>query len=356
MRGPINIINFIKDKSFEEVSELLSEDPYFLKISDEDDLYMMNFTDISDFENQICREANGVIFQKGSNKLIHYSFPKTYEGVNTDHEDTFRCDTINEKSVVKDGVEIPITLQLFTEGSLIKVFYDAKWRVATSHKINATFSFWESEKSFKELFYEALAEVEINLEDLDRDCCYSFILQHPENHICKDIAVPFTMILNEFNTTDFTSVNTASGFTLEGPLSLHKDKDMIVYIGEDRVKILSDAYLGRKELFPNNFLRWTYLNSFVDGKEQDIRNSLPNKIKYFDAIDGKINTEIDMIYITYIFRHVEKRNFDMITKYKKIVYQLHGDYLQTRIPVNRSTVRDKIISMGTKSLTYICGL
>jgi hypothetical protein len=356
MQGPINIINFIKDKSFEEVNELLSAAPYFLKISDEDDLYMMNFTNVSDLENQICREANGVIFQKGSNKLVHYSFPKTYEGINTDHEDTFKCDIINEKSVMKDGVEIPITLQLFTEGSLIKVFYHAEWKVATSHKINATFSFWESEKSFKELFYEALAEVEIHLEDLDRECCYSFILQHPDNHICKDIMVPFTMVLNEFNTTDFTSVNTASGFTLEGPLSSHKDKDMIVYIGEDRVKILSAAYLERKELFPNNFLKWTYLNSIVEGKEHTIRDSLPNKIKYFDAIDVKLNKEIEMIYNTYIFRHVDKRVFDMITKYKKIVYQLHGDYLQTRIPVSLSTVRERIISMGTKSLTCICEL
>lgn len=357
MGGPTSIASIIKNKPFEQVREILSEYPYFLSVSDEDDMFMLNFTDKSDLKNPVCREANGVIFQKDTNKLLHYSFPKTYEGFNEAEGDSFDCEEVNEFSIVKDGVEIPTKIQLFTEGSLIKVFYhNFSWVISTSHKINASMSFWNSDKSFKELFYEALEEVNFTLENLDHGHCYSFILQHPENFICKDITIPFTSLVNKINLTDFTETNLSSGFFLEKPLSETKDLDVLVYVGNERVKILSNKYIDQKKMIGNNSLKMAYLSALLQGNEQDIRDHLKSQKRYFDSIDLHISNEIELLYDVYVSRHIEKKRMDIYPRHKKMIYKLHGEYLESRIPISQEIVKGMMFSLNARTLSRVIDL
>lgn len=367
--GPTNIISLIGDKSFEQVSGLLSEPPYCLSVSDEDDMYMLNFTGKSDLTNPVCREANGIILQKDTNKLLHYSFAKTYDGLDTnvtvqdpDNGDLFKCDKMdaNNNTIVKNGQELPFSIQLFTEGSLIKVFYhDFEWKIATSHKINAAFSHGR-DKSFKEMFYEAFDEVEMSLSDLADEFCYTFILQHPENHICLDIQVPFVSMINKVNLIDYSETNLAQGYLVDKPLSYYHDTtdtNLLLYIGEDRVKILCNTYLHQKKMLGNHSnINYIYLNCIQNGAREFVRDSLKSKTALFDSIDKRISDEINLIFHEYRTRHIERKRMDILSRHRKIIYELHGDYLKTSTRVSKFNISDKLLSLPTRHLLRVLDL
>ena len=47
---------------------------------------------------------------------------------------------------------------------------------------------WNSDKTFRYLFLDAINDQQLEFEQLDKNYCYSFVLQHPENKI----VVPLT--------------------------------------------------------------------------------------------------------------------------------------------------------------------
>ena len=85
-----------------------------------------------------------------------------------------------------------IIAQEFVEGTMINVFYDSRilsWKIATRNTVDAEVYFYKKEngKTFNAMFFEACEQNNFNLEMLNKQFCYSFVLQHPENRI----VVPF---------------------------------------------------------------------------------------------------------------------------------------------------------------------
>jgi hypothetical protein len=98
------------------------------------------------------------------------------------------------KSVPYDKVYIqsnPIRVEEFLEGTMINMFYDKQfnnWEISTRSTIGGNVKFYRhSNQTFNDMFFEVFNECKINKDDLKKDHCYSFILQHKENRI----VVPF---------------------------------------------------------------------------------------------------------------------------------------------------------------------
>ena len=93
---------------------------------------------------------------------------------------------------------VGIIAEEFVEGTMINVFWDESigltggWEIATRNTVGATSSFFKSAstKTFRTMFLEALNYTNLVLDNLDKNFCYSFVLQHPENRI----VVPFKQI------------------------------------------------------------------------------------------------------------------------------------------------------------------
>lgn len=81
-----------------------------------------------------------------------------------------------------------IIAQEFIEGTMINVFWSDAWTIATRGTIGATYGFYNNNKTFRDMFFEAAANHKLDMDQLDRSKCYSFVLQHPDNRI----VVPFT--------------------------------------------------------------------------------------------------------------------------------------------------------------------
>jgi len=84
------------------------------------------------------------------------------------------------------------------EGTMINLFWDGnKWEIATRKKLGGRNYFFknkyqgvdqdEVEKTFREMFTDALDLASINF---DKTYCYSFVLQHPYNHIVTRVEKP----------------------------------------------------------------------------------------------------------------------------------------------------------------------
>jgi hypothetical protein len=86
-----------------------------------------------------------------------------------------------------------IIAEQFIEGTMINVFFDSNcgegiWRIATRNTIDADVSFYKgSNITFHKMFNEACMLNNVNINALNKQYCYSFVLQHPSNRI----VVPF---------------------------------------------------------------------------------------------------------------------------------------------------------------------
>ena len=149
--------NFLQShniSSFSEIKEVLSVAPYCLKFkldSDLPNLYLVTYTrDKSDMKIPLVRECNGLILEKDTNTIICQSFNKTADS--NDSDEYLLPDYSNCK------------LEELNEGTLIRIFYyNNKWNYATKGCMVANKSFWNSTKSFYQMFLDGIDNSSISI-------------------------------------------------------------------------------------------------------------------------------------------------------------------------------------------------
>jgi len=88
----------------------------------------------------------------------------------------------------------------FAEGTMINVFWDKtadEWNINTKSCIGARCS-WNSDKTFRFLFLDAMNEQHLEFDQLDKKYCYSFVLQHPENKIVIPLTEKKVVLTNVY--------------------------------------------------------------------------------------------------------------------------------------------------------------
>lgn len=102
-----------------------------------------------------------------------------------------------------------IVVQEFVEGTMINAFWDTEtsvWEIATRKVIGARASF-SSEKLFRDMFFEAVDECGLNMDEtLDKNMCYSFVLQHPDNRIVTPHKNPSLCLVAMYSFEDQTNI------------------------------------------------------------------------------------------------------------------------------------------------------
>ena len=90
-----------------------------------------------------------------------------------------------------------IVAEEFVEGTMINVFFDknvgllGSWEISTRNIVGAICNFYKSSnsnKTFRQMFIEAAMVCNLDINNLDKELSYSFVLQHPENKI----VIPFS--------------------------------------------------------------------------------------------------------------------------------------------------------------------
>lgn len=195
--------------------ELLASSPYNLSIKRDGKLILFKYNqNSSDFNEEICCEARGLILEEGTWKVIRKAFKKFFN-----LEEPFAAKIDWDSAVGSEKLD----------GSIISVFYyDGKWRIATNSTIDA----FKAElngvgpyKTFGGLFESVLplSWFENNISNYLTGYCYTFELVSPYNKVA--INYPETKVyllsVRNMNTLEESPLNSvlmfASRYNLNTP-------------------------------------------------------------------------------------------------------------------------------------------
>ena len=174
-----NTLGYYDLDSYDNIQSFFSRIPFNYKFDSNDFMYSINYNSQSEFYEKDGNELSamalpltnilrGAVFEKGSNYPLCLPLPKF------SHKTEF--------------FNIPIENLEFTEaidGALVNLFYykdveyGGRWMISTRGRVNAFNSRWRSELNFGEMTAEAMRGYNFNL--LDKNCCYSLVLEYPEN-------------------------------------------------------------------------------------------------------------------------------------------------------------------------------
>ncbi len=356
------IQKFIKEKNlpFEDIKEILINEPYNFSIKETDKLYMVSFTDLSDYTDNLTREANGVILDKENNNVVHFSFNKCYDGIKNKNTEIIDCKYL--KDFYSNEVnEENIVIEEYNEGSLIKVYYfEDRWNISTSRTLEADKTYWTSKKSFEELFNESVDEEFYDY--LDKDYCYTYLLIHPEIKMVvdnKDINVKFVNKVN-LNTFEECIYKEKQDITLEEATN-STNKNYIVYYTEEngktiRIKLLNKEYIALKLLRGEiHDIGLRYLEVYEDFGEL-MKSKFPQCKKKFEIIDTLLFKTSKYIQNLYFEKYVKKLEVEIPKKFEITIRQLHYNYRKTREYITIGKVKTHLINISNpKSIAYIIG-
>lgn len=161
--------------SHDNWEELLTAEPYYLKVSRDDEYIMFKYNQIfSDFNIPLVREARGIIFRESDWECVCHPFNKF-----GNYGESY-CPEIDwETASVQEKVD----------GSLIKFWYDNGWHISTNGTIDAFKANLNDVKyqNFGQLVIDAIRKVFVNEHDffakLNQKWTYMFELVSPYNRV-----------------------------------------------------------------------------------------------------------------------------------------------------------------------------
>jgi hypothetical protein len=283
----------------------------------------------------------------------------------------------------------------FIEGTMINVFYEKDsetWEIATRSSVGGEMCFFMENgfqecDTFKYMFNEVCEHIDLNLNDLNKDYIYSFVMQHPRNRIVKIIKemrlyltdvyqvvenktiniIPITD-MNKFgikeNTVLSVQVNPVKNIE---ELELCKKTAASANTNYSTVGVIIKNNLGHRYKFRNpNYehvrrlrgnqpkLQFQYLNLRQAPKEEDKTESkLTEYLKYypehktmfneFRTIVHQYTSGLFTNYIScYIKKEKELKTFP--EKYRTHMYNLHHDiYLKEMAPEKKLYITKLVV-------------
>lgn len=295
----LKIVDFIK--SHENWEELLAAAPFNLSIKRDGSLILFKYSQIdSDFSEEICREARGLILEDGTWKVVRLAFKKFF------NIDEIYADKIDWNSAVATEK---------IDGSIMSVFYyDGAWRIATNSTIDAfkaPISGIGPYKNFGELFESVLPLS--TFEHYNKHRCWTFELVSPYTKVVIDY--PKTQIyllsvrdmdsLEELCLDAVEMLADANGLTVPQRYNLNNEADyrkiveqmpkghegIVVRDAEgNRVKIKTLLYFEMHRARNNGVLTLERaVDLILQNDHHEFLSYFPEYTDYFNSLEAVIN-------------------------------------------------------------------
>lgn len=192
----------------------LAEAPYNLKITEDDGFVMFKYDQIaSDFNQEICREARGLILDTQDNfRVVRYAFRKFFN-IDEGFADHINWDT----AVASEKID----------GSIMSVWFArGQWHLSTNGTIDAFRAPLNGVcpyKTFGELFESVLplSWFESTLSSIFTHFCYTFELVSPYNKVVLDYPKTRVYLLS------VRSMDTLHEFSLDDVIDFAKRFNML---------------------------------------------------------------------------------------------------------------------------------
>ena len=275
----------------------------------------------------------------------------------------------------------------FVEGTMINLFFDKQkggngdWEIATKSTIGGKVTYNmsnNSEKSitFRQMFLDACNHTNLEFDMLNKNYCYSFVLQHPDNKMVQRIKEPrlYLIAVYDINNEDLTiniinrnehvktiqqnneNLNLYTPDQYDSSLNYEDLKDKyaslntnytkvgIMFIHKEtgvRSKYRNPNYEQVKQLKGNHpKLQYTYLSLRKEGKVRDY-------LKYFSEAKISFNNYRDQVHLftttlhknymsCYVFK--QKPLVEFPPHFKKHMYVLHHEHYLKKLREDKQIV------------------
>ena len=342
--------------TFDEIKSFLTQPPYFIEFREDrpiSNLYLLFHTEQSDLTNDVVRECNGIILDKNTNQIVAYGLDRVY--------------TYDEQNIIPDFDSFDWDTAKYNicfDGTLLKVYYyNCKWNVSTSKCINSDKSRWSSKQSFLELFNDC--GIDYNL--LDKNICYSYILQHPESRLVAPVHHPQCVLVasRNMNTLELTPVNyIISELPETGKYDFVKSQpyfrgSFLATHNNTTIRIDSNEFDFVKNLRGNvPDIKLRYLESLRPASDPNMRVDLFRYYQEYAVLFQEIDTELTNISKSiqdlYFNKYVLKKDLaEVHFKYQQTLRQLHGQFKKTKAVTTPQIVYDKLVSLPSTALYWI---
>ena len=359
----------MKDRGFEETKTLMKDRGVYVKTSETiDTLYLLSNDDF-----------NGLILEKETNNVICMTNQK-FKKIERDTVAQFnQIETLKKESS-------DFKIEYCEDGTVIRLYnYKGTWYTATSKCLDANLSFWGSNKSFAEMFWETFANsdfmfsLENGLDSLDPSYTYVFILFHTENRIVVKHNSNSLMYIKRINNQTGQEDNTNTDIK-----QLHIQTDEInypldSYFTDNKRGLLIKFYKsnGSYETYQYDFQQYVEIKN-LRGNVPYIRTRIlelvndPESLKMlkllysehilsFAMVENSLNNLYKDIHKLYIESHI-KHHIQIYESHPlyKTLKQLHGQY-KTRITedpnyiITIEEVKNKVNQLDKYVLSKLLG-
>jgi hypothetical protein len=346
----MEVLNIIKNKTFNEVKDIISKDVDVKESIECPSLYMLVYdNDRSDFMNSAVRNCRGIILEKDTNKVVCYTFNKK------------GCITVEDSDKIYESID----------GTHIKLYYyNGGWHKSTTRCIDAYNAYWYSNKSFGELFDECNSG-QINYDILNKEYCYGFVICHKENRIVTkyDENRLVHVCTRNMSKEDFPYIDVDIG--VDVPMELSKDclmeyennnpdkEGLIVWKDGIHNKIKFESYTMIKNLRVNsNNPLYEYVSNVCSGnKDKYIDVYGERKVDFIDY-DRKLGNIVYRLHNSYMDYHVNRiKILGQINKmYWKHMYSLHGMYKRDGNNITKDVVQNYIEGLDAPQVMHMLNL
>jgi hypothetical protein len=282
-------------------------------------------------------------------------------------------------------------IEEFIEGTMINLFYDRdinQWEIASKSSIGGNIKFFKEQPTFSVLFYEICNELNINFDNFSKDCCYSFVMQHPKNRFVIPIREKklYLIACYEIDSNNFTvkefcqdylrsqninkenisfpQIGTFGSYSelIDNYASMNTDPNImgIIIKHKDgmRTKLRNPNYEYIKQLRGNNTkLQYQYLCLRKLDKVKDCLRFFPENSKEFSKFRSSIHNFTENLYSNYIKCYIKKEKSlkEFPNQFRSHMFNLHQIYLSIREErgyINKPVVIDYINKLDSAQLMY----
>lgn len=340
---------------------------------------------------QLCEDDNYIVKKRNDFTIIKYN----KKNLTIDNENSvglFRSVIINDDNIVVFAPQKSVNYNNFivenefsdcniteyVDGTMINIFYNNKkldengetkpgWEFCTRSNIGAKCRYnLDTQKTFFDMFLDACIEEKLDFNILNKECCYSFVLQHPDNKIVKHIEKPKLILIRvySFNGENeiFDVTEEEKNIDINTPRTLYNINknisnwldftemcsgenlpfDMVGFViyNKDgvRTKIRNIAYENVKRLKGNlqkMFLQ--YLTLRKSDQLHDFLRYFPEYKQEFELYKEKLYKWTYKLFDHYVDTFIlkKKRLNECPFEFKPILYNIQKEYLEVLKPNNR---------------------
>jgi hypothetical protein len=240
----------------------------------------------------------------------------------------------------------------FIEGSLIRIFYfNEKWNIATSRKLNAFFSKWGSITSFGELFENFLkkdfnSNLELFYESLNPIFNYYFLFTsesvyyiHPSS---KSSLILLQIIDKEGNLVldsdveqfGITRLEYSSKEDIRQKFEANQVLGVVLENENERYTLFSENYTICKNLYGKQKFLAQRILELMENEQQkfDYMHYFPTSKKYFQLIQDEVNNFCRKAHRVYVQRYIQKNFIEVEPNLNHFVKSLHQNFKENRKP------------------------